>query len=568
MGQLFRPRGLIKPGVKPTIPVEIDWSHPLAKGLVFYAIGLQDLVSGDIGAPVAAQSELNHGPDGFELESNSTSDGGFEWLNTNIRELDGSSFASVATIMAHDSAGTYGFFTCTPNDLSTWGNPYWHYGLVRNASTTSGYQQIVTGGAAKTAKTATGYLVIDGTNYLYSASKNDTTTGSYYRDGELFEDVVGESGFGNAMEVPLDAVFCMSRNSSASALGVNGRASLLAYWKRDLTAGDHAAFYSDPYALLKPRVPAIYYTAAGLVADDSVTITADATIGTTPGAVGNAAVAITTNAAMTTAAAASAAAAMAMTAGATVVTASGLVVDDSVAITADAVLASVADVAANGEIALALDIQAATAAIVDADAATSITSEALLAMIAAAVADATVPLAGGATIATIAEAEANGLVDITAAAAMTTVSEAVGAVDSVLTITADATLAVGPDAVFAGQIALVSDAALAVDLAAAFDSGLTITADMATAAASDLDAVAEIDLAAVATITEAAIAAAEGVVTLDVVAAIVATAPAATTPDFSISGTWRGEAAKDGSWAGQCSEAGSWSTWSITGKFK
>jgi len=128
-----------QPGVKPVGPVEIDWTHPLAADLVFYAIGPQELVSGAVATPVDAfgstRSQYTYGRHGFQFESNSDSNGGY-WFKYNARGLDGAQFVTIATLVALDSAATNGKFFCVPVDITTWSSLWINLSFGRSAAGT------------------------------------------------------------------------------------------------------------------------------------------------------------------------------------------------------------------------------------------------------------------------------------------------------------------------------------------------------------------------------------------------------------------------------------------------
>ncbi len=256
-----------QPGVKPVGPVEIDWTHPLADGLLFYFIGDQDLVSGNRAEPVAAysatQSARNYGRRGFEFESHSTTDGGFGWEYTDIDRIDGSSFFTIAIELSTDSKASDATLLASPAVKDgPRAFPWVGIGLTSQSTDTS-LKAMFANGGSETVISDDGAILLDSVPHMYSVSKNDTTTGIFYRDGEFFSSNTN-AGFDGVVNPTNSAVFTMSSDWGAVDTGVNGRAGLGAIWARELDAGEHRAFYADPFALLKPKTLPLYFTVSAL----------------------------------------------------------------------------------------------------------------------------------------------------------------------------------------------------------------------------------------------------------------------------------------------------------------
>lgn len=263
-------------GVKPVGPVEIDWTHPMAADLVFYAIGPQELVTGAVAAPVDAfgstLSAHTYGRNGFQFESHSITNGGF-WFKYNGKGLDGALFLTIATLVSLDSASTNGKFFVVPVDLTSWVSLWINLSWGRKDGGTQAGFEYTPGGVLSKSFSDTDFLVFDGDPRMYSVSKNDTITTRFYRDGQLWSE---NTRFDHDQPVEYSTaqqhVFALSRNDAATGEGVNGRMAVCAAWRREFTKTDHAEFYADPYALLKPSTPAAYFTpaAAGVPLDNDL----------------------------------------------------------------------------------------------------------------------------------------------------------------------------------------------------------------------------------------------------------------------------------------------------------
>ncbi len=255
------------PGVKPTIPVEIDWTHPLAKGLLFFCIEREDLVRGGVAIPV---NEYGSAPQisgsahrqamGFALESHTTTDGGFMFEGSSVENAVGQPFGTIATIVQIDSWVDWGQLVTVPLSKTTWVTPFHGFSLSRSAGTSSGvfYKKIITAGL-NSATSGTGYLAADGLLNHYVVTTDKTSTVRFYKNGVAHSTDTLLLGAGD-FDFPQMTPYVMSRNTVADGEGVNGRSFLSAIWAHDLKAGEVAEFYADPFALLKPKVAPIYFT--------------------------------------------------------------------------------------------------------------------------------------------------------------------------------------------------------------------------------------------------------------------------------------------------------------------
>lgn len=265
MGQLIQPRR--RQRQQPRGPVEIDWSHPLSEGLLFYSIGMQDLVSGAVATPVSAWSAslsgINHGVDGMAMESHSITDGGFEYAGTDIQSLNNIKFFTAAIIVSFDSVAASSMGVNCPFSKTAWVGPWNVVAFSRSGSSTRAQISFNDGGTFRKATSDVDYLIFDGTTHLMSATKNETTTARYYRDGEFFSSVTASNFIHPIITVSDQSnIYTLSRNKTADGSGTNGRMFLAAMWRRELNADDHALLYANPWAMLRPRTPTLYYTAS------------------------------------------------------------------------------------------------------------------------------------------------------------------------------------------------------------------------------------------------------------------------------------------------------------------
>ncbi len=270
MGQILLPKqsgaAFRNPHVAPPENlVEIDWRHPMAEGLLFYSIGFRDMVSGNIGQPIVqwgnVNSGRNHGPHGFGLESHSILNGGFIWENcVEFRRVHGTRMLTLMVSIAIDGVVANARFTGVPIEAGSWPTNHTNCSLGR-ATDSAGlfYFQEPSIPSMAGIFTNTGYVDVDGKYNMYGVTKNDTSTINFYKNGSLFQAVINSDGSATFDWPSQFNVYSFSRNTTADGWGCNGRLQVQAWWMRELLAGEHQQFYSNPYALLKPRTPVLYH---------------------------------------------------------------------------------------------------------------------------------------------------------------------------------------------------------------------------------------------------------------------------------------------------------------------
>lgn len=235
----------------------IDRQHDLGQNLVFFDYHGNDLATGQIGSPVSSYSGSTSAKTdswkGRVLESHSTTNGGFIFPSSReIARVYGGRELTLVIDCELDSMDSYGALIGTAASSSAWSYPYFGFSLHRSGSTTSARLAWRTGsGSYTTATSSTSYLVIDGTRHTYAATLLNGNVVRFYRDGVYHSTASGTAG---DMYVSLSAVYLLSRNTTASAEGANGRVYSAGIWKRTLTDAELESLYIRPYQMLRNRL--------------------------------------------------------------------------------------------------------------------------------------------------------------------------------------------------------------------------------------------------------------------------------------------------------------------------
>lgn len=261
MGAILSPRsGLVAP---PSAGLyEIDWSNPITKGLVFASYGGFDYVAQLAGKPISANSSKTVNIRGKNLESNSTTNGGFLFDFTHgFDRLNGQPLLTIFSAADIDTISTWGYLASAPASLTSWVSPFNCAGLLRNSSTLRGRLQAAIGPTTQFVSTTAGDYFVSGEYHTYSLTKELGGTVNFYRDGDFFETGVGASTGNITLLTRRICIF--SRNDAATAEGIDGRNPFTFYFARSLTAKEHRSLNDNPWQILKRKSYPLFVPDAG-----------------------------------------------------------------------------------------------------------------------------------------------------------------------------------------------------------------------------------------------------------------------------------------------------------------
>lgn len=228
-------------------PLALNASHPLARNLVLLVPGWGvDVISGrrlSLMSMTAYTANRYHGS--MSVESTSTTAGG-AWVAPSKSFFDITTEYSVGVLCAMDSAANHGALLAVPyRDDASWSTPFKSISFKRKQALTNATAERAIAGGPYGATTPTGYLLLDGSDHLYSYSAYGTDNVDFYRDGVLFDSST-MNGSGPVDWGDHSPVHTMQRSRYTSGEGIDGRAHLIAVWSRPLSARDWAWFASPP----------------------------------------------------------------------------------------------------------------------------------------------------------------------------------------------------------------------------------------------------------------------------------------------------------------------------------
>src|SRR3954452_3295875 len=123
---------------QPQASVQVDWSHPLARGLVFFQIPNQqaarDLVGGS--APtILGATTVSGGPGGRGLLASTTTTTGWSTPYRSDRLRTMTTEFTVACHVDIQAITAFSKLVCLPLFQTSWTAPYQSFSLGRNSST-------------------------------------------------------------------------------------------------------------------------------------------------------------------------------------------------------------------------------------------------------------------------------------------------------------------------------------------------------------------------------------------------------------------------------------------------
>ena len=238
---------LLRPTIwtqQPQVPVEIDWSNPITRDLIFAVSGVgPDAVSGQQGfaLPSGKQGITKNG---VAVESTSTTDGGYYYpLSKHIPDSLGD--VTLFQVVEIDSWGAYSALFSIPIASSTWAAPYGAIGIQQDGSNNKVRLWGTSGAAPATANET----VAPGNAYSIGVAKSGSSA--------IFDiNGIRESASLTPVVYDLSArqpICLLQRSNSNNGEAVDGRSAITLLWKRALSADELKSIRENPWQIFAPR---------------------------------------------------------------------------------------------------------------------------------------------------------------------------------------------------------------------------------------------------------------------------------------------------------------------------
>lgn len=256
----------------PPGPAHIDWTHPLARGLVYYSIGngSPDLVSQ---SPIQriGSATLVQGLSGLGYRSNANTTQG--WYSKYSPELKG--ITNAYTISTHakiETLASNGKIVCIPLTNSSWVAPYFVISIGALATGTALYlfNHPGAGAGGTPARVQFGAGTLNAGEHRYIVSR-DGTTAEALIDGSVSSVVSSTLTTNNVVFGTGDSLIQMERTVSSLGEGMTGEVYHVAVWNRALTQDEKKQFDLNPYQILQPARSRMFAMASstGIPAGDN-----------------------------------------------------------------------------------------------------------------------------------------------------------------------------------------------------------------------------------------------------------------------------------------------------------
>lgn len=232
--------------------VEIDWSHPIAQDLAFFALPGQliDIVSGAVGSRLSSTPwhAIDKG-----LAAHTTAGTQAVYFPFPQRYLRMQRAFTIIWWGAVSSLDSYGSTIAIPY-ASSHAPPYSGPGLSRFSFVTNGLVAYIDSTAtSRTATSDAGYWGAPASYGQYGVTRSGAAV-LFYRDGQQHGGSKTITDNDPTTHPNRRPIVVGTRNESDPGDGVIGDHHIAAFWTRALSALEIAQLYVSPYCVLRPKV--------------------------------------------------------------------------------------------------------------------------------------------------------------------------------------------------------------------------------------------------------------------------------------------------------------------------
>lgn len=245
---------------QPQVPTEIDWSHPLARGLAFFIVGnaenAADLVSG-YRAESISTSKVTTGSTGraFDGSAATTGTGFGVQLGDRVKAI--TTEMTVACHVDIRAIANNAKILTVPYHFSTYTAPFYSFSLGRSGSGSRLALFMSDNPSTNmTIAPADGAFPVTGNYHL--AAVRSGTTGAWYRNGESYALNVNSATANPIVFGTGDKVGLLNHSPRSPGETVNGQLYWAAVWSRALSQPEVREIYRNPYQILKPAKARVY----------------------------------------------------------------------------------------------------------------------------------------------------------------------------------------------------------------------------------------------------------------------------------------------------------------------
>lgn len=250
-----------QPNKKPAVAFEIDWTHPLTRGLVFCAFPELQAVNLVTGDQATSSSGSTNKPtvSGVHLDQAATTD--YQYYPNTIDSID-TDFTIAIRCNLSSAANNAALLHVPFTDDATWDAPQYTMGLTRASSSNVVWVWF----SSTSPRESLTEILEFGTDLDIAVVRDGTAAESTFYKNGVSQGAVGTPSFGinNSNKAPIHFGERKHQNTGEGAAGEFHYGMI---WDRTLSALELAELNRDPYQILKP-VTALYLFPSGAPADN------------------------------------------------------------------------------------------------------------------------------------------------------------------------------------------------------------------------------------------------------------------------------------------------------------
>lgn len=232
---------------QPQGPVRVDWSNPIARGIVFAAIpGNPEILSGTQGLPIGGGS-LSTFDGGRSFHTTTENTDGWYWPVPANHPVYTITTQCTMLVIAKLVAGTsYKQLVGIPYAAGSWSPPFQALGLNTNSDASQGALNYAVSGQGRGGVFASAGWITPGKTVVYGGTRNGTVLKGYLGPTQYGSDGTGADAgavdFTNKQPVVL-----FNHSNSSAGEGFVGDGSLVLFWNRALSPSEWSAVAINPW---------------------------------------------------------------------------------------------------------------------------------------------------------------------------------------------------------------------------------------------------------------------------------------------------------------------------------
>lgn len=236
--------------------VEIDWSNPITRGLVFAAFpGKPELIS-DVHPLKIGGASLGSAESGRTFTAASATADGWYWpIPANHPLYSITTQDTIFVLMKRSSGAGYGNMFGVPYRSGAWNVPYYAWGLASAADSVQGAFSFATNATTRSSSVtqATNFFQNNGGMRAQGHARNGTRSRYFAGSSPFSGDAVLTGSATDAPDWSNKQPPCLfSRSNTAPGEGMAAQAAIVLVWNRELSPEEWRSIAENPGQVVRP----------------------------------------------------------------------------------------------------------------------------------------------------------------------------------------------------------------------------------------------------------------------------------------------------------------------------